>query len=79
MHTGPRLHHENHQNQNSTPKEYIYEQQKLQQMLRTKKDDDEGGRPDLGYLPPIAGRLRLGAPDRHRLDRVSESHHRLAR
>lgn len=48
-------------------------------MLRTKKDADEGGRPDLGYLPPIASHLRLGAQDRHRLDRVPESHHRLAR
>lgn len=62
-----------------TQRIYIYEQQKLQQMLRTKKDDDEGGRPDLGYLPPIAGHLRLGAPDRHRLDRVTEPHHRLDR
>lgn len=30
MHTGARQHHQNHQNQNSTPKEFIFEQQKLQ-------------------------------------------------
>lgn len=78
MHTGPRLHHEEPSKPNSTPKEYIWAT-KASTMLRSWKDGDEGGRPDLGYLPSISGHIRLGAQDRRRLYPVTESHHRLAR